>query len=583
MTLEGGEHINQVDVKRYYETFLERYQKKVDTEYHASASLLEVYQGLPAAVDAYMMSNGATVGLLKLNSSENKAEVFSGDYEQLKGELRNRNFDYMLPIYPSHPTSEEEIDATVKYMIETRLREIHFSQYLKDVVLGIVNIEGQITEISKTNPWLSKQFGELTSMLSSTRKRAEDVSRLSDESRERQRYETYEELVGFLQEWDQSTSPADLAVVDLEKVRTFLTEFIRSYRATIDAKSLAKEAYPPFYDEYPYHVEFMLLPNKNVAVFFTKATEGMKFVDRQVGFTEFENEVKDKKFAFALGLPNCVPFNKQGAVHHAQVQAQIDLERDDMTMALGEIPQALGDIEAQIIKIKKSNPWLEQNLAELLKTLETCRKPVKKLSNRLDKQAKSGVILRSYLNTFDSSISIFPTSGTVPAAVPTDLAPPVYEDVPSAQVTAGRESFGTAPSAVAPPPAESYPVTPPGGEYDLQIPMMVDDESQMTAPGMEGSAAGTSSGDLNEIRSMLYTFERKLADFEKRLHYIDKYTEMIQRQQNKKFKAQKDLLTLESRKGRWLGVGIGVSALAVAVVLLLANLDALADLFGRLF
>jgi hypothetical protein len=81
---------------------------------------------------------------------------------------------------------------------------------------------------------------------------------------------------------------------------------------------------------------------------------------------------------------------------------------------------------------------------------------------------------------------------------------------------------------------------------------------------------------------MLYTFERKLADYEKRLHYIDKYTEMIQRQQNKKFKAQKELVTLESRKGKWLGVGIGATALTISVVLLLVTYNELLDLINTL-
>ncbi len=569
-----------MDAKRYYETFLERLRKIVDTDYHASASLIEIYQGLPAAVDAYIMPNGAVVGLFKLGSTEDKVEVFSGDYEQVKTELRNRNFDFMVTIYPSHPTSTEEIDATLKYIIESRLREINFSQYLKDVVLGIINIESQISEISKTNPWLSKQFGELTTMLSETRKQAEGTSKQADESRERRKYEDYEELVELIQAYDPATSPQQLAKVDLERVRTFLTEFIRSYRATIDAKSLAKEAYPPFYADYPYTVQLELLPNKNAAAFFTKAKDGMRFTDRQLGFTEFENEVPQKSFDFALGLPNCLPFDKASAVHHAQVQAQMDLEAHDLIMSLEGIPKALSDIEAQIIKIKKSNPWLEQNLAGLLKTLETCRKPVGKLQGRIEKQRKAGVVLRSYVNQFDSSISIFPTSADVPVAA---AAPQVYEDVPSAQVATTQGAF--APS-IAPPPATEYPVAPPapttgaGGEYELQIPVA---DEMMDMPSMEATAMGAETADLNEIRSMLYTFERKLADFEKRLHYIDKYTEMIQRQQNKKFKAQKELLSLESRKGRWLGVGIGIGALTIAIIVLLASLDKLAELFGGLF
>ncbi len=575
----GGERIHQleaIDTKRYYEAFFNRYQKMVDSDYHASASILEMYQGLPAAVDAYIMPNGTVIGLMKMNSSELKVEVFSGDYDQVKGEVRNQTFDYMLPIYPSHPTSDQEVDATLKYIIETRLRQIDFSNYLKDVVLGIVNIEGQISEISKTNPWLSKQFGELTTMLSTTRKRAEDVSKMADESTDRLRYESYEEMVGYLESYDPATSPQQLDTIDLEKVRTFLTEFIRSYRATIDAKSLAKEAYPPFYADYPYTVELELLPNKNVAVFFSKAAEGMRFIDRQLGFNEFENEIKDKSFDYALGLPNCIPFDKQGAVHQAQVQAQIDLERHDITMALEEIPGALEGIEKQIIKIKKSNPWLEGNLSELLKTLEACNKPVNKLRDRIEKQRSAGLILRSFVNQFDSSISIFPTSGSVTEGVPV-----VYEDVESAQVMPQAAFTPMVAAAAAGGPVEEQVVVTPPGEYQLQIPVAGED---MSVPSMEATGVGVGAGsaDLNEIRSMLYTFERKLADYEKRLHYIDKYTEMIQRQQNKKFKAQKELLTLESRKGRWTALAVGGAALAISAILILVSYNDIIDLITTL-
>jgi hypothetical protein len=572
-----------VDAKRYYETFLERFQKMVDTNYHASASLLDFYQGLPVTVDAYIMTNDAVVGLVKFGASENRVEVFSGDFEQIKGELRGRTFDYMVPIYPSHPTSNEEIDASIKYLIENRLREINFAHYLKDVVLGIVNIEGQISEISKTNPWLSKQFGELTQMLSDTRKRAEDVSKMAEDGHERWGYEQHEEMVSFLETYDPATASSQLDTIDLEKVRTFLTEFIRSYRATIDAKSLAKEAFPPLYSDYPYTVDFALLPNKNVAVFFSKATEGMRFVDRQIGFTELEKEFPNKSFNYFLGLPNCIPFDKASAVHHAQVQAQMDLERHDVTMALGEIPKAVEDIENQIIKIKKSNPWLEQNLGELLQHLENTKKPVEKLQVRIDKQKKAGTVLRSYLNTFDPSIAIFPTSGEIP---PTTVAPPVYEDVATAQVATPQPSFASLPETPMPPPGE-YAVVPPSpttGEYDLQIPAMGEDPGASSMVGsMEATAMGGEVGDMNEVKSMLYTFERKLADYEKRLHYIDKYTEMIQRQQNKKFKAQKELLMLESRKGRWLGVGIAIGALTIGLLVLLASYDEIIDLISGMF
>jgi len=169
---------------------------------------------------------------------------------------------------------------------------------------------------------------------------------------------------------------------------------------------------------------------------------------------------------------------------------------------------------------------------------------------------------------------VFPTAGEP------GVTPPVYEDVETAHVATPQAAFvpamATQPSrgpALGAEPARA------GGEYELQVPTA--GAEAPTVPMMASSEMG--SGELNDIRSMLYTFERKLADYEKRLHYIDKYTEMIQRQQNKKFKAQKELLALESRKGKWLGVGIGVAALTIGIVLLIVNWEPLIDLFKGLF
>jgi len=542
----------------------------VDTSYHASAQLLDFYSGLPANIWAYMMPNDSVIAIVKLGAAESKVELFSGRYDQVKTEMRGRAYDYMLPIYPSHPTSQTEIDSTIKSQIEEWLLEVSFSQHMKDVTLGIVNIEGQISEISKTNPWLSKQFGELTTMLSDARRRAEEVSGAAEGVRERRKFEQFEEAVEWLEAYDPAKAPLQLDTIDAEAARTFLTEFIRSYRATIDAKSLGKEAYPPFYSDYPYLVEFFVLPNKSVGAFFVRATEGMRFQERPTGFNEFERDFPTKSYDFFLGLPNCIRFDKPSAVKVAQLQAQSDLERHDMTMALDEMTGRLKGIEAQTIKIKKSNPWLEQSLSGLLRTLETCHKPITTIKARLDKQRKGGLVLRSGINVFAPAISVYPATGAV------SRGGPIMGEAYPAQ--AGAAEVYSYPSRQA---GEFQVVTP--GEYAVAAPYgeqaLMGAEAGTAAPA---AGAAVDSAELNELKAMLYTFERKLADYEKRLHYIDKYTEMIQRQQNKKFKAQKDLVVLESKKGRWAAIGIGVTALVIGVIVLLAKMDIVLDMFTKL-
>jgi len=560
----GGGRTNQVDVKRYYETYLEWYQKMVDTSYHASSTLLEFYHGQPASVDAYLMPNDAAVGIVKYNTGAQKVNVYAGRYDQVETEMRARSYDYMLPILPSQPTSDAEVDSIAKLQIESRLNQVGFSQPMKDITLGIINIEGQIAEISKTNPWLSKQFGELTQMLSDARRRAEEVAGQAEGLRERRKFEAFEEQVAWLGSYDPAKAGLHLEGIDTESVRTFLTEFIRSYRATIDAKSLGKEAYPPFYSDYPYTVEYTILPNKNVAVFFTRATEGMKFTERAQGFKELDKEMGSKVYDYYLGLPNCTLFEKPVAVRLAQSQAQNDLEQHELTMALEEQSQRLKGIENQIIKIKKSNPWLEQQLSGLLRTLETCNKPIAGLRARLEKSRKSGTVLRAGFNYFDSHISVFPTLGESYAA----SAPVSAVGAPYTYVAEQVPEFQAMPSS---------------GEYELRAPgeAALMGNGTMVAPS-PGAAPVASSDEINELKAMLYTFERKLADYDKRLHYIDKYTEMIQRQQNKKFKAQKDLVVLESRKGRWAAYGVAIGALVLSIILMLANLESVQDLFSKL-
>ncbi len=536
----------------------------VDTSYHASSTLLEFYHGQPASVDTYLMPNDAAVGIVKYNAGSQKVNVYAGRYDQIETEMRARSYDFMLPILPSQPTSDAEIDSTAKLQIESRLNQVSFSQPMKDITLGIIAIEGQISEISKTNPWLSKQFGELTQLLSDARRRAEEVSGQADGLRERRKFEAFEEMVSWLGTYDPAKAALHLESVDTESVRTFLTEFIRSYRATIDAKSLGKESYPPFYSDYPYTVEYTILPNKNVAAFFTRATEGMRLTERNQGFRELDKEMTSKVYDYYLGLPNCTKFDKPVAVRLAQSQAQSDLEQHELYLALEEQSQRLKGIENQIIKIKKSNPWLEGQLSGLLRTLETCNKPISGLRARLEKSRKSGMVLRSGFNYFDSHISVFPTLGegyATAAPVPSPGIPYTYaaEQVPEFQVMS---------------PAGEYELRPPG-EAALMGPETV------MAPG-PSAATAASSEEINELKAMLYTFERKLADYDKRLHYIDKYTEMIQRQQNKKFKAQKDLVVLESRKGRWTAYGVAIGALVLSIILLLGNLDSVRDLFSKL-
>jgi hypothetical protein len=74
----------------------------------------------------------------------------------------------------------------------------------------------------------------------------------------------------------------------------------------------------------------------------------------------------------------------------------------------------------------------------------------------------------------------------------------------------------------------------------------------------------------NEMRAKVYDLEMRLNDYERRLYYMDKYTEMIQKQQLDKIKLMRELVTVEGKRNRSRAWGISLAALTLSLLALLA-------------
>jgi hypothetical protein len=82
-------------------------------------------------------------------------------------------------------------------------------------------------------------------------------------------------------------------------------------------------------------------------------------------------------------------------------------------------------------------------------------------------------------------------------------------------------------------------------------------------------AAPTGAVD-SEMRAKVYDLEMRLNDYERRLYYMDKYTEMIQKQQLDKLKLLRELVAVEGKRNRSRAWGASIAAITLALLALLA-------------
>jgi hypothetical protein len=87
---------------------------------------------------------------------------------------------------------------------------------------------------------------------------------------------------------------------------------------------------------------------------------------------------------------------------------------------------------------------------------------------------------------------------------------------------------------------------------------------------------------LDMIKATLYNIDVKLDDFERRLNYMDKYVEGVQKQQLEKFNAQNEIVKFEARKARYAGIGISAAALVLVIILVVDRWFGIFDPIRRL-
>jgi septal ring factor EnvC (AmiA/AmiB activator) len=223
-----------------------------------------------------------------------------------------------------------------------------------------------------------------------------------------------------------------------------------------------------------------------------------------------------------------------------------------------------GQEESNILEISKTNPWLEKQLQQLAARLSGVKQLLSTLNDELEK-SESGKHYGDHQRMLDALAryqspekAVEPEADVLPMEpIDADQAPQPAWTLPGTPTRPDASGWETAPVyAEAEPAPRTKKLRAPQGERQEPAPVryeLAPDEKQT----------------LDMIKATLYNIDVKLDDFERRLNYMDKYVEGVQKQQLEKFNAQNEIVKYEARKARYAGIGISAAALALVIMLVM--------------
>jgi archaellum component FlaC len=540
-------------VEQYLEKYIESYMEACNAKKAADSRPPPFCKGYPFHVRAYILPNEAMVATFQYAAPAARIEVTEAPFESVTAVLQTRQHHAMVACSPQKGYSANDAvkDAAIDLARDQRLFE--YRNGLENAFTSIVETEALVTDIAKTNPWLERQLLGVADKLGKT---AEPMEKLKEEFKRmegEERYQDDELRLVDLQKYRKSPD-APMAALTEPVVEKYLKSYIEAYRSTIKP-DYPEAARPAFFKGHPFHVRAFILPNESVAVTFKYAVPAFKLEVSRASPDLVSDLLKGKEHSNFLGLPPLKSLRREDAAYDAKLAVKRDMRNALLRALLGSARSGIGEEEKNILDIAKTNPWLEKQLAQAAARLSGVKSLLAALNDELEK-AESGKRSGDHEQLLDQLTrhrSPLESETAEPEVVSMESGSPAWAQ-PGAQVRPAQPVYAEQAAGY----VEQAPVQ--RAEYAPR-------QAQTQAVRYELGAEEKQTLDM--IKATLYNIDVKMDDFERRLNYMDKYVEAVQKQQAEKFNAQNEIMRYEARSAKYAGIGIASTSLVVLMLFIL--------------
>jgi hypothetical protein len=577
------------DAERVAVAYLQALRRVAERDHWAEVHRLPMHNSSKVGAQAFALENGCVVLAYK---KDVEADFWRGEalpFEAVGERVAKREFDHLVVLYPSMIGDDAALEAVAAEYCARSLAAPAWSDAFAVATKDLHEVRSKLAQLLTSNPWLEKTLSKTGESLSSVEDRLASLSTVRAENERRRAFDRAEDAVERAGRFRPDQAAARLERINQHTVELFTKELVKTYRRQVEAAGLSKGEEPPFYRAYPYQIEAWVLSNKVAVVSFRHAPQAPGF---QVSSPDFERASEifdDHRGAFVMALDNDARLEAAEARFLGEELAGSDVEDAQAISRVRQIAADLLAAEGEVSSAGKTNPWLEPQAMKLVEALSRSRKILEKAVTEFDGLKEHGAVLLTQV--IRRNLELAPNAGApareapAPPPRPAEGAAargarlgatdgPVRElssrPAPSAGAVDARATRGSVPALV------NVPETPEHVFQEVEYYRFPKSESVRAAesaakpsvPRIQTDVAPAAGLNV-ELRAKVFDMESRLAEYERRLYYIDKYTEMVQKQQLDKIKLMRELIRVEGRRNRSRALGVAGAALAVAVLALI--------------
>lgn len=578
--------------------FVEAMRTEVEASFWAEAERVPLGGAPKAGAEGYAMPNGCIVVVYRANVEEDFWRGEDSDWEALRDRLGEREYAHLTVFYPGARIDEESLRNMAaedcKRAIGRPMWEPLVAQSLKETREVRDRLKGLFT----SNPWLEKTLSAASGRLAAAEDRLASLQTVRAEHERALPYDDLEDVVERAERFSANDGGTRLERINSHTAELFAREFVKTYRKKVEAHSPAAGGQPPFYRSYPYRITAHILPNKCLLLTFRHSADEPGFRSEEAGYERARELLEKPAGAFVVALDNDARLESAEAKYLAERIADRTVANARSAADAKEIARTLQEAERDIQAAGKTNPWLGPQATEMVEALARGRNALQKVTGDTEGQMEAGAVLYNEVVRDDPSIAPHAhvgQAGVAPAAAP---EPPPGEDAPPLDAEEGGDvvasGSGAGSTRAAEPQVSNVPEN--AAHVFQEVSYYNYPQSQTVRELESGSELGLPASDLidgealpegpDDLRRKTAEIESRVGDLERRLFYMERYTEMIQEKSLEQAKKLRELVQVEGKRNRSRSFGLALAALLVGLLALIPvwpqTLDAIRAFFASL-
>jgi hypothetical protein len=569
------------DVEKLAVAYLEALRRVSERDHWAQGHRLPLKDSAKVGATAYLLENGCAVLTFKAGVAEDFWRAEAVSFDALKAALEPREYDHLVVLYPSMMDDDATLEAVASEACARAIASPNWAAGLKAAGADVREVRAKIAELFKANPWLEKTLTETSSELGTQEERITALSTERAAAETRRGFEACEDAVERAERFRVDGAGERLSKINEHTAELFAKELLKTYRKQVETSGLPSGEEPPLYRAYPYRIEALLLSNKTLLLCVRRSPQAAGFAALPSDYAKAKALLDDPSGAFVLAWDNDARLEAPEARFLGEQVAAADVEDARSLAKVKQAAEGLGKAEKEITSAGKINPWLEPQTMKLTATLSRARKALEQVASGVDSTVEKGAVVRT--EAIRANLEVAP-HGLRAVLAPAD---PAASSRPSGPRAAARDAAAVSASTSAAGTTKASAPTvvnvPEGADHVFQevdyynFPQSAAVRSAEAASSVSAPVVDLAppppppAGAVDaEMRAKAYDLEMRLNEYERRLYYMDKYTEMLQKQQLDKVKLLRELIKVEGKRNRARAYGISVAALAGALLALLA-------------